>query len=61
AHIFNILWITVIGFGAMWWLKLSLADVFGFGKKDEDEPAEEAMAGDGRAAVAVQTAPRESQ
>ncbi|MBF6600185.1 MAG: flippase-like domain-containing protein [Dehalococcoidia bacterium] len=35
AHIFNIVWITVIGFGAMWWLKLSLADVFGFGKKDD--------------------------
>ena len=35
AHIFNILWITVMGFAAMWWLRLSLRDVFGFGESEE--------------------------
>ncbi len=37
THIFNILWITVAGFGAMWSLGLTLDDVFSFGKK-EPEP-----------------------
>jgi uncharacterized membrane protein YbhN (UPF0104 family) len=32
AHIFNILWITVAGFIAMWALRLTLADVFSFGR-----------------------------
>ena len=33
AHILNILWITVAGFIAMWALKLTLSDVFSFGRK----------------------------
>ena len=42
AHIFNILWITVAGFGAMWALRLSFDDVFSFGTKPAQvEPAEE--------------------
>ncbi len=34
THVFNIAWITVAGAGAMWALRLSLADVFSFGAKD---------------------------
>jgi uncharacterized protein (TIRG00374 family) len=38
THIFNIAWITVAGFIAMWSLKLTLSDVFSFG----GPPAEQA-------------------
>ena len=37
VHVFNIAWITVMGFVALWWLKLSVADVFSFGPKSEEE------------------------
>lgn len=43
AHILNILWITVAGFIAMWALKLTLSDVFSFGRKPPDTaPIDEA-------------------
>jgi uncharacterized membrane protein YbhN (UPF0104 family) len=41
AHVFNILWITVAGAGAMWALRLSLADVFSFGARPADRVATE--------------------
>jgi hypothetical protein len=37
THLFNIVWITVAGFIAMWALKLTPADVFSFGSKQTDE------------------------
>ena len=33
AHVFNILWITVAGFGSMWALRLTFDDVFSLGAK----------------------------
>ena len=48
AHVFNIAWITVAGFVAMWALGLSFDDVFSFGRKpvaaNPVEPAEIASA-----------------
>jgi uncharacterized membrane protein YbhN (UPF0104 family) len=38
VHVFNIGWITVAGFIAMWSLGLSLDDVFSFGRKREAPP-----------------------
>lgn len=35
AHVFNIVWITMAGFVAMWSLKLTFADVFSLGGHDE--------------------------
>jgi len=52
AHMFNILWITIIGFVAMWWLRLSLRDVFSFGEPEKHD--EEARTG----AVVAHAAPR---
>ncbi|MHB8375551.1 MAG: lysylphosphatidylglycerol synthase transmembrane domain-containing protein [Dehalococcoidia bacterium] len=39
AHIFNIVWITVMGFAAMWWLRISLAEVFSWGGRSQTRPA----------------------
>lgn len=53
THIFNILWITVAGFIAMWALGLSPDDVFSFGRKKEVAAgAGEAIIDDGRRARA---------
>jgi uncharacterized protein (TIRG00374 family) len=41
THVFNIAWITVAGFIAMWALKLTPSDVFSFGAPSEAERAEQ--------------------
>ncbi len=41
SHIFNIAWITIAGFIAMWALGLGPGDVFSFGKRDPDPSAAE--------------------
>ncbi|MDE3097216.1 MAG: flippase-like domain-containing protein [Chloroflexota bacterium] len=39
AHVFNIVWITVMGFAAMWWLRISLSEVFSWGGRRQAPPA----------------------
>jgi uncharacterized protein (TIRG00374 family) len=43
THIFNIVWITVAGFIAMWMLKLTPADVFSFGPTESESARREAQ------------------